>query len=173
MANININWGETITRIIGDGILISLLGFVFMYILNRQNLKLEERKRIDYFLCRNYDKFIELGDKLNQILLRLYAIVRRVEDKTMEKPPKDLWSYAVTVKYEGRDEEMSIAKFIHRYELFIPEELSRLCLDICGVFKSGDYVKTCSKILDVTVFLGDELEIKKNREERKKIFDNV
>lgn len=185
----DINWKELTAVLIGNGILIALVGFLVQYLINRQNIKLEERmhrqnarleermhnqnikleerKRADYFVSHNYLRFFEFAFKANQVLLHWYVVADRAEKGKHSEHPK-MWKEPVTVQCSDNPETTSMAHLFQVYDLIFPDDVADLCLDATKKFDERKYEEVKSKTIKATLLLRRQLGINTSRDEIKK-----
>ncbi|MBI4991435.1 hypothetical protein HZB96_05070 [Candidatus Gottesmanbacteria bacterium] len=167
----NINWPDVITRLMGDGIIITAVGFLIQYLIHKQIIEFEKRKRSDYFIGCNYNKLLEMGIKLEQLLVHFWkACNRAMQPEAIAIP--DLWRFKFSIK-DAESEQISLSEFLHRYSLFIPEELGFMLVEMYKAYKNKEYEAAKTKSVESSQWIKKMLGIECGKIEIGKIFSLI
>lgn len=188
-----INWADVIARVIGDGFIITVVGFLIQYLINKQNLQMqslmnqqnmeqeklfhqqslemESKKRADYIVCRNYDEALEVGAALNQLIMSFFQAGCKAEDgKIIEDK---LWMYNFSIRYKGKIESISMGAFSKQNEFYFPTDVCNLLLNTSLAYEAGKYDRVKELALQASVALSKSLGINRSKEEIAKLFELI
>jgi hypothetical protein len=157
------------------------MGFLIQFLINKQNnklqavmhaqnMELENKKRADYLICRNYDETLEMGKQLHQLLLWWWgAGARGEEGKRIDK----LWYYDWPVRCKDKVENISMGKFLQENDLFMPSKIMDLILEASDANKAKQYDKLQELAIEAEIELIATLGIDKSKEEISLLFQLV